>query len=279
MNESSQVKLTAITRQFPLKEPRSSKAFGISALILNRDHLLVDVTDDLSSFRRTVLDVNKTLKSIKGIELGRGGFTIRGLAPVFAEDGKALGSVEVLSSFNQVLKGLAHNEGLAAMLFMSAKLLPITTNLQDPKKYPVIDGEFVLIEGQSNETMARQINLDWLRQGILAKTTQRVEHSAITLFPIKDYNDQPIGVLVMSEDVSASQNAVNTATYVFGMTILALILVPVVLVLVILRNSVSKSVAKGLLLIHAFHFQYRILDSRHLHPCAHWAICAFDLPG
>ncbi len=50
--------------------------------------------DDLSWFRFTVLEVHKTKKSLKAIELGKGGFAIRGLVPIFNED-EYIGSVEV----------------------------------------------------------------------------------------------------------------------------------------------------------------------------------------
>ncbi|SLM32280.1 exported hypothetical protein [Desulfamplus magnetovallimortis] len=51
---------------------------------IQRNGVWMDVSDDISDFRNTVLDVNKRGKSVKGIELGRGGFVIRGVAPVIA---------------------------------------------------------------------------------------------------------------------------------------------------------------------------------------------------
>lgn len=49
--------------------------------------------DDLSTFRKTILEVYKTKKPLKGIEAGVGGFAIRGIVPIM--DGQNyLGSVE-----------------------------------------------------------------------------------------------------------------------------------------------------------------------------------------
>lgn len=39
--------------------------------------------DDLSSFRKTVVEISKNKEPLQGIEVGRGGFVIRGLAPIF----------------------------------------------------------------------------------------------------------------------------------------------------------------------------------------------------
>ena len=61
----------------------------------------IDLSDDLKSFRPTVIEVNRSGAPVKGIEVGRGGFAIRGLAPVKDETGKQLGSVEALADFDR----------------------------------------------------------------------------------------------------------------------------------------------------------------------------------
>ncbi|AZR73993.1 hypothetical protein BBF96_11680 [Anoxybacter fermentans] len=54
--------------------------------------------DELSSFRKTVVDVNTSLKPVKGVEQGKAGFGIRGVVPVFYR-GKHIGSVELGMDF------------------------------------------------------------------------------------------------------------------------------------------------------------------------------------
>ena len=45
-------------------------------------------SDDISGFRQTVKEINSGSHTpIEGIEVGRGGFAIRGLAPVTSPDG------------------------------------------------------------------------------------------------------------------------------------------------------------------------------------------------
>ena len=56
--------------------------------------------DDLSSFRFTVVEVNKTKKPVSGLEYGVEGLGIRGVVPVF-KDKEHLGSVEVGLSFGK----------------------------------------------------------------------------------------------------------------------------------------------------------------------------------
>jgi len=62
--------------------------------------------DDLSSFRATVVETNKTKKPITGLEVGRGGPGLRVVYPVF-NDGKHIGSVEFGGSINSIVKQTA----------------------------------------------------------------------------------------------------------------------------------------------------------------------------
>lgn len=71
-----------------------------------RLHSLDEWGDDLSGFRKTVVDVNTSAdhSPTRGIEVGRGGLGIRGVAPVFYE-GEHVGSFEIGLTFdNRVLE-------------------------------------------------------------------------------------------------------------------------------------------------------------------------------
>ncbi|MCB1172410.1 MAG: HAMP domain-containing protein [Leptospiraceae bacterium] len=74
-----------------------------------------DGGDDISAFRQTVLDVSRNKKSIRGVEVGRGGLVIRGLAPVIRQ-GRYYGSAELLFGFQQLFDDLAPTERLAVLL-------------------------------------------------------------------------------------------------------------------------------------------------------------------
>ena len=107
----------------------------------------VDISDDLSTFRPTVLDVNKNGKALCGVEIGSGGFEIRGLAPVTGVAGNRLGSVEVLVSFTHVLEGLNSGTGQSALLYMNLDHLKVATGLQNKDKNPIVAESYVLVRG------------------------------------------------------------------------------------------------------------------------------------
>ncbi|MGZ9033399.1 MAG: cache domain-containing protein [Rhodospirillales bacterium] len=65
-----------------------------------RAHLPEKFSDDLSSFRFTVLEVNRTQRPVAGLENGVGGLGMRGVVRVFHEN-RHVGSVEIGTSFGQ----------------------------------------------------------------------------------------------------------------------------------------------------------------------------------
>ena len=73
--------------------------------------------DDLSKFRATILKVYETKKVVQGIELGVGGFAIRGIAPIIV-DGKYLGSCEMIYNPEDVLKFIATDTNNTGAVFL-----------------------------------------------------------------------------------------------------------------------------------------------------------------
>lgn len=172
----------------------------------------VDVSDDLSGFRSTVLEVNRTGKPVRGLELGRGGFVLRGLAPVVGPHGKQLGSVEVLTDFTRMLKGKSKQKEEELMLFMNADLLPITTSLKDKSEYPLREGGFVQLFDSSGGDTAALFSAKALQAG--AKGVYRESHgdTVLATFPLYDYRGEQVGVIGFSRDLSSEKSYVRMVT-------------------------------------------------------------------
>ena len=108
---------------------------------VTRDGAKLDVSDDISSFRKTVLDINRGNKlSLEGIEVGRGGFAIRGLCKILNAEGKGVGSNEVLLSFDDVTEVLASGGGEVFEVYMIDSLLNVATKLKNSPENPVRGG-------------------------------------------------------------------------------------------------------------------------------------------
>lgn len=167
-----------------------------------RDGKWVDISDDISSFRQTVMEVNREGKTVQGVELGSGGFAIRGIAPVKDAQGRQLGSVETLESFDSVIQGAAAGPGQSIVVYMNAEFLPITTALQDPSKNPVVGEEFVLVTPSKDGELERLVSLDFLRKGQRELAYARFGSRAVAAFPLFDYAKKQTGVMVYAFDAS-----------------------------------------------------------------------------
>ena len=211
----------------------------------------VDISDDLSGFRQTVLDVNAKQKPVKGIEPGRGGFTIRGLAPVTGPSGEHLGSVEVLIGFSPVLAALENQQALDGLLFMNADLLPITTKLQDPGAYPLLGKDYVLIAGQDNEAARSLIVAEILDRARTGRAMSLIGERAVSTFPILNYKGEHIGAMALSLDISPQQALIGNAMLAVAGMILLFILIPLGIVQWVMQRSVLTPIKKGLAFAHS----------------------------
>jgi PAS domain S-box-containing protein len=185
----------------------------------------LDVTDDIASFRPTVVDVNRTGKPVMGIELGRAGFAIRGVAPVRNSSGRQMGSVEVLADFNAVLKGASGN-GQNLLLYMNSEFLKITADLRDQSKYPLLGEKFVLVAGTEDGQAEKLVTPGLLEEGRAGLALGRSGNMALGAFPIKDYKGDQIGVMVAAVDASAERALINTAKYTLAGLLAALLILP-----------------------------------------------------
>ncbi|MGE4554418.1 MAG: cache domain-containing protein, partial [Desulfovibrionaceae bacterium] len=215
----------------------------------------VDISDDLSGFRQTVLDINAKPEPLKGIEPGRGGFSIRGLAPVRDVDGGVLGSVEMLVDFDAVLGPFQAEPGVSVMVFMDEKLLNITTRLQDPAKYPVLDGGFVFVSGQDVPDAAAIATPALLGEGAQRVVVRTVGSRAVAAFPIEDYRGRRVGVLLVAQDITGPLAILANLSWVLKVSLVLVILAPLLVGMALMQRTVfsrikrieafARSVAQG----------------------------------
>jgi len=184
----------------------------------------VDISDDLTSFRETVVLVNTNGKPLRGVEVGSGGFAIRGIAPVMDADGKQLGSVETLESFESVIVGAASGEGQSMVVYMNADNLSVATELQNPEKNPLIGDKFVLVTPTEDGRVESLVTPDFLLKGQQGTVYDRFGDLALAAFPVRDYAGGQVGVLVYAFDASSWTTAIRDV----GLYILALMAVVLV---------------------------------------------------
>ncbi|MDD3310834.1 methyl-accepting chemotaxis protein [Pseudodesulfovibrio sp.] len=217
-----------------------------------KDGKWVDISDDISSFRKTVLDVNRTGQPVKGIEPGRGGFTIRGVAPIKSADGRQLGSVEVLKGFDPLLKAMEKTGGLKVLLFMNRDLLTITTRLQDPAKYPLVAERYVLISGQDNAAARDAVTKDALDEGRDRTSTRMAGDFSVTTVPIDDYAGKQIGVLCLVSDMGEQRALITGALYIIAGGVILIAVIPILVGGQVIRRFILTPIHALLAFARAF---------------------------
>ncbi len=171
-----------------------------------RDGKKVDISDSLTSFRQTVIDINNPVgghKPIAGIEVGRGGFAIRGLAPISSMGGDHVGSVEVLLPFSDAIAAnVTQNGSYQVATYMLSEKLPIATKLQDPSKNPVLDGKYVFISSSDASLTNQIINTAILDSGRQEHHMETIGNHFVSTAPIYDYSGKSTGVMVVVFDLT-----------------------------------------------------------------------------
>jgi len=164
--------------------------------------------DDLSSFRHTVVEANRSQKPVSGIENGVAGIGIRGVVPVTWQ-GRHYGSLEFGLSLRQAYADAFKVNQKADMTIYQARG----------------NGFEKLVSTWQDEDLINASDLKQVMQGnsLSTRFTKKGLNIAVLAAPLKDYSGNIIGVMAIYADRSASvaafQNAI-TNTLVVSLIIL-----------------------------------------------------------
>ena len=196
-----------------------------------------DGGDDISDFRHTVLKVSESHKQISGIEIGRGGFAVRGLVPVQAADGAYLGSVEALLDLNEIFQTAKFLDTDNVAIYMLKSELEIARNLKE-KNLPSL-GDTVLVFASDSKATDPYIKSNLLARAISKAANAELEGRLLSAIPIRDYSGVPKGVLVFVRDASDDLNTITRIKW--GMILGGLGLLSLLsLVLYLTSNSIIR---------------------------------------
>jgi methyl-accepting chemotaxis protein len=159
-----------------------------------------DGGDDLTSFRNTVLEVSKTKKPVTGIEIGRGGFVVRGLMPITDDKGNYRGSVESLVDFAQVCQLSRGTENEHTAAYMVKDFLTIARRLaaQEPPEV----GNLVLVFTTDKNATSKVVDASLLQRALKGTVSVQKEDNYVTAEPIINFAGEVEGVMVFVRDVS-----------------------------------------------------------------------------
>ncbi|MCF8130553.1 MAG: hypothetical protein K9N10_18735 [Deltaproteobacteria bacterium] len=196
-----------------------------------------DGGDDISSFRKTVLQVNRSKKQVSGVEIGRGGFAVRGIVPVTGLDGEHYGSVEALLDLNKIFDISKSLDSDNVAVYMLTGELDIARKIKEKK--PPQTGHMARIFSSSAEKTDPFVDEKLLEAASTGLTTVVTEKRLLTALPIHDFSGEIKGVLVFVRDASKLIN--NITRLKWGLIIGGIILLSALsLFLFLSTSSITK---------------------------------------
>lgn len=163
--------------------------------------------DDLSSFRKTIVEVKKSKKPLVAIELGRAGLVLRGVAPVI-EQKTYLGSVEFMQGFNSIVKD-GKKVNLDVIILLKKEYLKVATLLEKSKSI----GNYSLAVKESN------VNMQFFKElgGVnISKTNNllQTKNYLFTSLALKDFSGNIVAYALVGQNKKIVKEVLNNATSV-----------------------------------------------------------------
>ncbi len=201
--------------------------------------------DNLESFRHTILNVYENKKPLKAIELGKGGFAIRGLAPIIDDNNDYLGSVEMFYNPLDIIDVIIGNDTTYSAFYLVNKELATSLFLPEQIK-----------ENYANEVegyLISKIHQSWLNPIDIIKIssvkevnsdfkikTEINEDIAVSYIPLKDYSGKSIGHMVFAQDISNKLVAISELIFTINIVLFVLIVVLYIALIFVIKANVSS---------------------------------------
>lgn len=195
--------------------------------------------DDLSSFRFTLLHVYKTKKPLMAIEIGKGGFAIRGIVPILDQN-KYLGSVEFFFEPFDIIPFLTDGKDVGikrdtgVILLVSEDEIKQLSFKEEIKKY---------FSGRIGSMMISKKSEKWIEPKTMLKIdsiNKVIESSKIQIdqndnifasyIPISDFSKKIVGLMVIIDDVSnenkkSKKTLIDTISYLMIIEIIIIVFI------------------------------------------------------
>jgi methyl-accepting chemotaxis protein len=186
--------------------------------------------DELGSFRHTINKVKSTGKPLVALETGKGGLSIRGIAPVFS-DSDYIGSVEFMQGFNSIVSKAKKDENISMVFLMDKKI--VTTFNTDMKSVGALG------LSQKEEVTDMKLFGQLKDSEIMANAKNeyfKTSDYLVACEPLKDFEGKVVGFAVVAKDLSlvhemtseASSSLFRQFFMVAAINILVLVLLSIV---------------------------------------------------
>jgi methyl-accepting chemotaxis protein len=199
--------------------------------------------DDLSSFRNTVLEVRRTQEPLQAIELGRGGFVIRGIAPIL-DEGAYLGSVEVYFQPTEIVPFLSSQLRTGVVLLVNRNAAENLFFEEDLEQYFLGSLGDSLVSAVTEEWIEPEsmIDLELVDQARQSARTA-LDQSGVfyeAYIPLRDFSGEVQGHLVSIIDTSELREAAAARVNRLGLSVLGIAVLALIVMYLFIRMTVAR---------------------------------------
>jgi methyl-accepting chemotaxis protein len=205
------------------------------AMSFLRLHNLKKFDDDLSSFRKTVVQANAGKETVVGIEVGRAGPGTRVVYPV-RYDNRHIGTVEFGGSIEKVLQAVREIFGIETAVGIYQDVFQQARRF-DPGEQDIVIGETVYYTFSSDEVrlLTGEYEPGKTRYGVEGRTIYA------NTFPLFDYSGNQVGEILMTKDQSDLLLALRKSL-ITSMAVTVAIMIATLLLLLLVLSRISKPI-------------------------------------
>ncbi|MFW5695082.1 MAG: methyl-accepting chemotaxis protein [Alkalispirochaeta sp.] len=198
--------------------------------------------DDLSEFRATILKVAETGEALRTVELGRGGFVIRGIAPITDGD-EYLGSVEVYFQPTRIVPFLDSETQTGIILLTNAAAAEQLFFEEDYDDYFL---------GRIGDSLVSAVSDDWLdpEQIVDPELVREVQETGETVLtasgmlqnayiPLRDFSGEINGQIISVMDVSGLREVARGRIIRLSAIVLAMIVAAAIVLVYFIARGVA----------------------------------------
>ena len=209
-----------------------------------RLHAPTQHSDDLSKFRPMVVAVNTDRVARKGLVVARTGPAIFGVVPMSDPAGAPSGSLDVGMDFNPILDGLKATYQIELALFVAEEpLRKFATGLQgDVLTEENRRGKFIKFHSTHwalMKDLATEADVINVTEAGYTRKLRGITYGALIL-PLRDPSGEPLGLLAVAKDFSASRAASGRSLVWQSLLALFAIVTLAVAIIVIIRGFVLR---------------------------------------
>ncbi|MBN1467838.1 MAG: HAMP domain-containing protein [Fusobacteriaceae bacterium] len=165
----------------------------ISAISFLRLHKINKYGDDLSGFRKTVVEANKQKKQITGVEIGVADVGVRIVRPIFDKDGNHLGSLEYGGNLDKKFIESFIKNASPELKKGGLNISIIAKNLK---------GELMLVGSSYEEELEKnaESTLNDLKK--IERKNEIIGDSVTSFIALKDFSNETIGYIKIKFNIS-----------------------------------------------------------------------------